>query len=167
MRNVAKCRVRRAENMLKCSWYCSVHVLVLSPLCLLFFSRSFLLFKGVEGALFLSSEPEDENALQKNAKGEKKWENERKLVVSTKECLADMTNSDRGSPTLPFSSLSHQSSLCILSLEPGTLRSPYFTQEPVFFLLIARPLHALRNSSRKPKESHPHCSYTASKELPD
>ena len=43
--------------------------------CLLFafffFSRSFLLFKGVEGALFLSSEPEDENALQKNAKGEK------------------------------------------------------------------------------------------------
>ena len=72
MRNVAKCRVRRVENMLKCSWYCSVHVLVLSPLCLLFFSRSFLLFKSVEGALFLSSEPEDENALQKNAKGEKK-----------------------------------------------------------------------------------------------
>ena len=93
--------------------------------------------------------------------------NKEKLVVSTNECLADMTNSDRGSPTLPFSSLSHPSSLCILSLEPETRRSPYFTQEPVFFLLIARPLHALRNSSRKPKESHPHCSYTASNELPD
>ena len=111
-------------------------VKIFSPPCLLlFFSRSFLLFKGVEGAHFLSSEPEDENALQKNAKREKKkeiWKIKEKVVVSTKECLADMTNSDRGSPTLPFSSLSHPSSLCILSLEPETRRSPYFTQEPAF-----------------------------------
>ena len=106
----------------------------LSSLASSFFSRSFLLFKGVEGAHFLSSEPEDENALQKNAKGEEKniEKNKEKLVVSTNECLADMTNSDRGSPTLPFSSLSHPSSLCILSLEPETRRSPYFTQEPAF-----------------------------------
>ena len=89
----------------------------------------------MERALFLSSEPEDENVLKQNAKREKKKENgkiKEKLGVSTKECLADMTNSDRGSPALPFSSLSHQSSLCILSLEPETRRSPYFTQEPAF-----------------------------------
>ena len=111
-------------------------VKIFSPPCLLlFFSRSFLLFKGVEGVLFFCQASQRMKMRCKRMRKGRKKENgkmKEELVVSTKECLADMTNSDRGSPTLPFSYLSHQSSLCILSLDPETTRSPYFTQEPAF-----------------------------------
>ena len=62
-----------------------------SPLCLLFFSRSFSIFKDVEGALFLSSEPEGEDALQKNAK----WEKKRKMGKWKKTRSIDEKNASR------------------------------------------------------------------------
>ena len=135
MRNVAKCRVRRVENMLTCSWYCSVHVLFFSPLWLLLFSLVPSYYSKVWRAhIFCQANQRMKMRCKRMRKGRENHieKNKEKLVVSTNECLADMTNSDRGSPTLPFSSLSHPSSLCILSLEPETRRSPYFTQEPAF-----------------------------------
>ena len=66
----------------------------LSSLASSFFSRSFLLFKGVEGALFLSSEPEDENVLQRNAKRKKNGNGKLNLMEKTSSIDKRMPRGD-------------------------------------------------------------------------
>ena len=111
--------------------------------------------------------------LQENAKSEKSENKKRayKLVVVATREWARRDDENRETFNASFSSLSPQSSLCLLSIEPETERSAYSRKNCLFFWMFflknAGTARLTKQIEKTKREKHPHRSCTTPNELPD